>query len=107
MNNKYHPSTIRHYYCELERDINERVNYAKENNMSYYIEDIIHESIDSMMAIYHSDIISLANTLQDVDLFLGPQKHDFTKENPTAYDIITAAFYELLSTYGYEVLEND
>ena len=107
MTNKYKPVTIKYYYTELENSINERVNCCKENDLDYYIGDTIYESIDYMLPIEYYDIILLANTLQDVDLFQGPEEHDFIKEHPTAYDIIIAAFYELLINHANEVLYNE
>lgn len=106
MTNKYKPVTIKYYYTELENSINERVNCCKENDLDYYIGDTISEEVSSMIPIYPVDIISIANTVRDVNLFEGPKDYGLLKENPTAYDIITAAFCELLISHAHEVFYN-
>jgi hypothetical protein len=67
---------------------------------SNYPEDTLNEIVDGWIPVYHSqlaDLLASKPSLGD-----GPSDSGIVKENPTVWDILSAAVYEALSEEANE-----
>ena len=67
---------------------------------SHYPEDTLHEIVDGWIPVYHSQLSELLASKPS--LGNGPSDYGLVKENPTVWDILTAAVYEMLSEEAQE-----
>ena len=88
---------------QLERDMIADLNDNKAEILAeQYPEDRITEMVDGWIPVYN---YQLAELLADCpSLGNGPYDSGLVKENPSVWDILTAAVYEKLSNAAYEWL---
>lgn len=80
-------------------DLQDRIQWCKEEKEDYEIDDLISETADNNIPIYTYDLLQYASNNFDL---IGPS--DLCSDSPSVTQIITANIYEVLINALYEYI---
>ena len=93
---KYYTSDL--IDCAIE-DLQDRIQWCKEEKEDYEIDDLIHEIADNNIPIYTYDLLQYASN--NFDLL---EQNDLVNDQPDVISIIQANIYEILTEELYNYI---
>ena len=84
---------------EAIEDLQDRIQWCKEEKEDYEIDDLISETADNNIPIYTYDLLQYASN--NFDLI---EPSDLCSDSPSVTQIITANIYEVLTEALYEYI---